>query len=349
MRDIDVAVVSEAIIHRIERTADGAVKLELSNATICAGEGDAAVLGYLAEHIRHSVADHGAVVAHVADPEMPIAHALATAFEPAHLVAGSQALARHLYELVKKDKRLSDGTLAIAAYRPLTDDVTGPMSLAVMKLDASVQFVPVRQRTDAGVRITLQPVDSVLPSVRERLQKAAFVWRTADHQTELLVVDRQARGDEVASWFMTSYLGAQAKDTDATRTDSFYLAVKLIEQEFSDQLDDEGLRRLEAAGDQALRDERINTEVWVANRAELTPEQKARANEIVESQVSDVEFTVDRDTAERLLKRARFEGDDGLVVLIPTQHERRVGVPIKDPNTGVSYVRIETTTLARKR
>ena len=347
MRDIEAAIVDEAIFHRIERTDDGEVFLRLSETSIRTDDNELDVLDYLGKHIRASVGDNGAVAANIGDDALPISHALEMALEPATYVDASKDLARHLYEQVKKDKRISDGTLAVVRYRPLVDEVTGPGSLAIMKLDPSVQFTVEEETTASGVRITLRPVESVLPSVRERLQKAAFLRPTTDHEYRMLVLDRQTRGDDVASWFMSSFLGAEPATTDQTRTDDFYRAVSLIEQELGDDLGERERRHLAAARDQALRDATVDTRRWVENRSELTDDQKATAERVLQRELTDREFTVHRSTADKLLRRARYEGDEGLVVTIPTEFEDRVGQVQTDPNTGESFVRIRTSKLER--
>lgn len=348
MREIDVAVVGEAIVHIVGRRATGDVDVQLSDTSLRDADGDAGVIEYIAEHIKNGLTDSSAVAADFEDPNAVAAAAFNAALDPKRFVAESKVVARQLGDLVQKDKRLSDGTFVVARYQPVTQGVTGVKCLAVIKLDASAHFTPSVRRTDAGQRITLQPVESILPSAGERLQKAAFLRPRKGAEHQLLVVDRQTGRDWVARWFMADYLGATPTATDQTRTDGFYRAVRFIDQALD--LDDEQRRQFEAAGDQALRDGRIDTRSWVANRVELDAAQKQVALGILDQEVPDVEFAVHRETATRLLKTARFQGDDGLVVTVPSEHaDRVVGVPEQDRNTGEWYVRLRTTTMRRTR
>lgn len=351
MRNVKSVVVERVAFHELSRSKQGAVKLRLSDIALefepqVDGHDPDPVEGYLTEHVHRSLGDALAVAASFDDPQLPTPYAIGRLFDDDEFLDASQDVARQLLGALEADGRISPGTIAVIQYVP----DNGNRCIGLVKFDPSLGFTLAEKRVKEKVGLTLSSVNGVMPSVRERLQKCAFVRQPAGGDTyQLLALDRQGRADEIADWFLHRFLTATAVATAETRTQSFYRAAALARQDVAPDLTEAQKRGLDAARDQALRDKRISTGTFIDNRDELpTEEIRSRYREVFESAITDKEFDVDRSTADRLLKRAKFVGDGGLTLQVDLDDIERVGVLERDPILNRTFVRLWTETWDRK-
>lgn len=350
MRSVSSVRVEKVAFHELHRRPSGEVDLRLSEVSLVLDrvddDGEPSAERYLTEHVMRSLNDPIALAASFESPELPTPHALERLFEDDDFLAASQDVARQLFEVLKHDARISAGTVAVVQYLP----DGGDRCVGVIKFDPSTGFTLVERLVGEKTQLVLDTVDGVLPSVRERLQKCAFVRRRAAGQPfQLLVLDRQTRSEEVADWFLHRFLSAEEVATDQTRTQEFYRAAVKARQAVEADLTESQRRGLDAARDQALRDNHISVDTFIENRAELpTDDVRERYRAAFEGSVTDHDFDVDRPTAERLLKKAKFVGDGGLVLIVDLDDIERVGELEHDPVDDRPFVRIWTESWDRK-
>ncbi len=141
-------------------------------------------------------------------------------------VSRSAALAQLLYDASSKpdgtDSRVSDGTLVVARCAATDGSHTNVSFVALLKLDPDDAFLA-DDGTDAKgrpvVKLVTQP--NVLPTPRERIQKAAFV-RATGSEYDALAVDRQRPGEVVSLSFLDGFLGLEHVYDAKERTSRLY-------------------------------------------------------------------------------------------------------------------------------
>jgi hypothetical protein len=182
-------------------------------------------------------------------------------WQPPKLAELSAQLARHLYVIAERDERVSDATLAVLLCRGKQEGPGTRRLLTLLKLDPSDGFHPVGD-TDpktgkSRVRFALD--HNVFPTRGERLQKCAFLT-AVDPQAEyeLLVVDRQRRGEVVSKFWMSDFLGAELVLDAAERTTRLYRELRNARNEVAPQLDAQQLAALEQHIDGAVVGASIN-------------------------------------------------------------------------------------------
>ena len=179
MRDIDKVGLERAILHQVEAGDSG---LRMSGRELPLDQSPKLV-EFLAGHLRNGLKDSQTRAARWPQDrlsaEVP-ATCQALLAGTLDLVTGSQRLATALHAAIGNDQRIARGALAVAVYHDAA--AGGPDTerfVAMVKLDPSDVFRP-EWRTDVGGMsyLSVSLLEDALPTLRERLQKCAFV-RTA--------------------------------------------------------------------------------------------------------------------------------------------------------------------------
>jgi nucleoid-associated protein YejK len=122
-------------------------------------------------------------------------------------VPQSQGIARHLFQVIHGDRRVSPGDLVICAFSEGDDKAKW---LALLKMDPQDSFVTEEERVGQNRRLVLKRVRDVMPI--GELQKCAFILPESlrDKRRDLIVLDQQqARYGArrlVASFFSKDFL-----------------------------------------------------------------------------------------------------------------------------------------------
>lgn len=349
MRSPSAVSVERVVFHEITGERDDR-QLSLSDAIVDFDDMDPddedLVHEYLRRHVEQSLADSQSVAVNFVDAAHPTPHAIHTAFESSQLLDASQDLARRLKEILDADGRIAPGTLAVLHYVPAFDGEEGDRSIGIIKLNPAPGFTVRRDLDGGNITLTLDTVNGVLPSVRERLQKCAFVRPHAeDEDFQVLALDRQTRGDGLASWFLDRFLDAAPIATDTDRTEAFYVAAAHARDAIDSDLTSEQRRHLDAARASALGGLRIDVVDFVDNLGMIEGETKDRYRTIITEGITDPSFVVDLDLAKRLLRQPKYTGDHGLTVKIDRDFQHLIGdEPEFDKAEGRHFVRIYTET-----
>ena len=163
-----------------------------------------------------------------------------------------------------------------------------------------------------GKSVELVHEGQALPDPQSHLQKFAFVRKAADTSTpEILLLDMQARADEVANFFQKHFLRCQFCKDDTTRTKEFYSHFRnwVNRKVGGNEITPQQATDLMKASDAALRSQNINVEEFA--RAHLvSPE---RVDDLLEyfadKGLRTRGFSVDRETATRFLRTRKIRLD----------------------------------------
>lgn len=280
---------------------------------------------YFQNHIKNVSQDNAAGFAGLADkykPEMaPVYQQIIT--QPSEFVSASQILGKRLHEIMLKDQRIAPGDLVVCVFKA-SNYPDKPM-LALLKLDPTQAILHYSGKDKKGRWIvTLKVVPDALPTLGERLQKAAFVKPTNSTKWKLLVLDRQVgKPDErpAAYFFLKRFLGAAWKLTPESRLKRLY--GKIIDFAFTLKKSDDPLQRKEAdtiiqSLDTALCTQKeIDIDNYIENlkiREKTSKNLKEQLEKVLDKKI----FKIDDDTAKRLTRKVKYRGEDGLMLNAPS-------------------------------
>ena len=282
---------------------------------------DAPVKEFLAAHIAQGLGDSKALAGRfkvVGDARAEgICHRVVAS--GTDFVGRSASLAKLLYDASSNtsgtDARVSDGTLVVAKCSATDGEVQNVPFVALLKLDPNDAF-RADDSTDSNgrpvVKLVAQP--NILPTPRERLQKAAFV-RAAGHEYDALAVDHQRRGGVVSEFFLDGFLGLEHVFDAKDRTTRLYKSLHRTFDDVKAELSSDEHARL----DQYINGQVVAGKVNVDTIVEGLPAPQAMKDRFaaaLNADLPDKEFDTDQETAEQLVKRRRFRGDNGLLLTV---------------------------------
>lgn len=215
----------------------------------------------------------------------------------------SGKIAEVLYESMGSNRNIDPGFLAVCLCK---NDDENYRFLALLKMDPHPIF---RARVRQSVDFVHE--GQALPDPQGHLQKFAFIRKaTLDSIPEILLLDMQARADEVANFFQKHFLRCRFCKDDMIRTKEFYthfrnwVNFKLEKNDIGPQ----EATDLMNACDAALHSQHINVEEF-AHAHLARPE---RANDLLDyfaQKGIDPDFDVDRAAASRFLRTRKIRLD----------------------------------------
>jgi hypothetical protein len=347
MRDLHDVRVLRGVSH-VLAPRNPALLLVLSEAELPLGQG---VGDILVSHVEGGLGDPQAKAAVFAAGNQSGASRSCTRILGARppLIALTQQLASSLYAIIERDKRVTDGTLAVLLCEALTATGTPFRFVAMLKLDPSAKLRTVTDLDPAsGKRRVRYEVDSAtLPSKNEKIQKCAFV-RSFDpgSEYEMLVVDRQRRASIVSDFWVGGFLGARFVLDAPERTKRLYRGLHNGRNKVENKLDSSEL----AALDQIISGTILQTSVNVDDLVSALPVSesiRAEINAEVSDLLPDREFDLDREVADQFLRRRTYIGDNDLRLSVLTAYSQVIHVEdidSGDQNNRLRRVSFETRT-----
>jgi 37-kD nucleoid-associated bacterial protein len=316
MRDVEKVALERAILHQVEAGSSG---LRMSGRELPLHDSPR-LAEFLVGHIRNGLRDSQTRAAkwppQVTSEDVP-ATCQALLDGTLDLVTASQRLAAALHTAIGDDQRIARGTLSVAIYRDATaSELKAEHYVALVKLDPSDVFRPEWHTDKSGTSyLSVRELPNALPTLRERLQKCAFV-RTMQSGDDyhLLVLDRQVP-DISARFFMKGFLGAEVALDDKALTEGLYRAIVDARKRLQDRgLPLDRLVALDDAVQGLFAAEAIDLAEWLPA---LPPTERNAIDEEVRSRQLDRAFEVYPDTQKRLVTgKVRYRGDNGLRVQI---------------------------------
>lgn len=314
MRDPGTVQLGDVIVHMLNPKGRGLV---LSQRTLPLSE---QLTTYFAAHVRNSLEDASAKAATFKEIDERAVSGICAGLLAGgvDLVTGSQALAKRLYAIMSKDRRISPGDLVVGLFKAA--NYPPVQHLALLKIDPSQVFRHTTKTDAQGRRyVGFEVEEEAMPTVRERLQKCAFIQPLDPRPDyDMLLLDRQAGMErEVAKFFADDFLGVDLAFDARMRTNLLYrILVGVRNQLYPEVVSLEEQAELDDAIRGAMALERINVDTWI-DGLDAPAEVKERIEQVVTKNLPDRKFELDKPVAKRLIKKRRFRGDSGLKVEIP--------------------------------
>jgi nucleoid-associated protein YejK len=314
MREVEKVGLERAILHQVEAGTSG---LRISGRELPLNDSPK-LAEFLAGHIRNGLRDSQTRAAkwppQVTSTQVPAA-CQALLKGTLDLITASQQLATALHAAIGDDQRIARGALAVAIYRDGTlSDLRAEHYVALVKLDPSDVFRPEWHTDENGTRyLSVSELPDALPTLRERLQKCAFIRtiRPGDDY-HLLVLDRQVP-EVSARFFMESFLGAEVAFDDKALTEGLYRAVVTARKRLQATLPVARLVALDDAIQGLFAGEAVDLAEWLPT---LPPAERNAIDEEVRQRQLDRAFQLHPETQARLRAKVRYRGDNGLQVQV---------------------------------
>ena len=315
MREIEKVGLERAILHQVEAGPSG---LRMSGRELPLGASPK-LAEFLAGHIRNGLRDSQTRAAKWLPPAASTgvpATCQALLDGTLDLIAASQLLATALHAAIGDDQRVARGALTVATYHDATvSDLKAEHYVALVKLDPSDVFRPEWRTDENGTSyLSVSELPDALPTLRERLQKCAFVrtMRPGDDY-HLLVLDRQVP-DVSARFFMEGFLGAEVAFDDKALTEGLYRAVVTARRRLQATLPVARLVALDDAIQGLFAGSTVDLAEWLPT---LPQAERNAIDEEVRQRQLDRAFSLHPETQAHLLTgKVRYRGDNGLQVQV---------------------------------
>lgn len=240
--------------------------------------------------------------------------------QPNGFVVYSRAIAEHLFNCVKKDKRVSSGDLVVLTF---TENGARDEWVALLKMDEEAGFVGEPNEVDGKSQIVLRKIPNILTN--NDLQKCAFVL-PAVQRTErrhLVVLDQQMgkynSRQAVASFFISKFLQCKVGRNALEKTRIFYqqsvawLNGRKGEWE-ADQIETFE-ERIKASLEEPLIDVEATARACIENQQEQEKYLEHMKAQLQQAEFEDLVFIPDRKFLSQT-QYVRYKGDYGLEVRI---------------------------------
>lgn len=234
---------------------------------------------------------------------------------PKRFVPCSQSCAKHLFQIMQSDKRISPGDMVVVLFSNNKDP---DFHIAILKMDPQ-QIVTHNVEDKKGVKyITLVPGGEGLPSPKQRLQKAAIcVNPKARMKYEIIVLDNQIalleKEGRIANFFAGQFLGCKLTLTDRERTLNIHKHTKkFIEKKFPGQ---------QAFGlNTNLNDiiggaHHVNVKQLSKQLFDQEDTQKEYMSHLEQEDFLDREFDIDREWVEKHLRKREIRTKEGIRIV----------------------------------
>jgi hypothetical protein len=175
-------------------------------------KGNQCIVDYFVTHIQNSLKNPTAEAARIIaiDDETVSGICKALLENRLDLVEGSRWLAQELYKIIDKDKRINACDLAVCLYRAENQHSVSRY-LALLSIEPSEVFRHKKEHDPQGnLYVNLEIETEVMPTTREKLQKCAFIQGLEPRPDyDMMLLDRQKRGEDVAKFFIKEFMGAK--------------------------------------------------------------------------------------------------------------------------------------------
>lgn len=337
MRSISQVRVREAIFHILDHHTS--TKLVLSD-TVISTHNRQELADYICQHIVSSLGDETAKAARFENHDYEIAKiAQKLINDSTDLLNSSQEIARRLYEIIKDDTRISPGVLVVCLFEDI--EANNQTYLGIIKLDPASVYRS-QTTTDSAGKITVDfaSIPDALPTVRERLQKCAFLRSPSTEQSyDLIVLDRQTSGaEEISQFFAEKFLGIVPAFDSRTCTLGLYKALTEAQKILRSHLDSEQNLILSQAKDYAMKSEIIDVDEFVAALAIPEPAKKT-VLDTVKQFIPDRKFEIDSEIGRKISRKKRFKGEQGFKLEVNSSDYDRVVESI-EPEANSTYSKI---------
>ena len=200
LRRIEEAIIERAIVHVLDKNGDAALltdtELEL----------EPAVTAFLTHHILKSLSSEKNRKLKMFNPSGIVYGNLMKIYdEDDNFVESSKAIAEWLFRCMQEHPVIPSADVIVCQF-----STGGERCLAVMKMDYQPSFVHDIQYTEDGFQVDLVSQEISLPSLSQRLNKAAFFRRPDVDDYDLVVVDQPLKAEDgsILEYFQKTFVQA---------------------------------------------------------------------------------------------------------------------------------------------
>jgi nucleoid-associated protein YejK len=321
MRDATNIQLDQLIVHILDtKQPDSFVLSEC----IIPLDGNQRLVDYFIGHIQNSLKDTTAKAARFVAIDNEIVSGICKALlqDRLSLVEGSRKLAQQLYEIIAKDKRINSCDLAVCFYRAEKQNRVSRY-LALLNIEPSEVFRHTKEHDSQGkLYVNFKIETEVMPTTGEKLQKCAFIQQLEPRpEYDMMILDRQKQGKEVAKFFIKDFMGATPALDARQRTDNLYNGLISAHNQIRPELQPDENESLYQAIQVAIKSDNINLDTWV-KALPLSEKHKQQIEQVVSLKLPDREFEIDKTYAQSLIHKRVFHGDYGLKVVIEASEEK---------------------------
>lgn len=293
-------------------------------------------LDYISSHITNSLAAPSAKAASFLNYSQDLGGiAQKILNNSTDLLNGSQDIARRLYEILKKDKRISPGVLAVCLFEDheLVNNSETESNLnnylGILKLDPANGFKPQIIKKEGITTVDVEIVDDILPSAKQSLQKCAFIrHHDSESSYDLLALDKQTGGaGNISDFFSHKFLMIKEAFDSKTCTEDFYQGFIEVEHQLRSHLDAVGCQSISRARDAALTSKTVDIDYLLDNLT-IPDEHIKTAKKIMANFVHNRSFDVDQQVANKLRKKKKYKGDYGVELKFDAKHEDKIDLKV---------------------
>jgi hypothetical protein len=239
-------------------------------------------------------------------------------------IPSSQELAKLLFAAMGTDERIKPASLAVCLY---TASNYSTKFLALIKIDPTEALVERIETRNGKQVVTFDVRSDVMPTAREKLQKAALIPpKGTVRNLDLLLLDRQVAG--FATFFAVKFLNAIPAINAKDATVRFYLAAQKAHNRLvsapanaPEHIDVAVADTLKQHIDVAVQGRSVEFKRLLEDLP-LQPEAAAVVLEELESEFpEEARIKIDKQHAqEKLTKKKRFRGDYGVLFEVESAH-----------------------------
>jgi hypothetical protein len=323
MRDATNPRVQRAIVHLINHKKQDLV---LSDEELTLAGNDK-LRDYFSKQVKNVLGDvqTGTVRFSAEGEQGAIKEAYKIIGQPKQFVPSSQELAKSLFTAMGTDARIKPASLAVCLYK--AENYSQTKFLALIKIDPTEVFVERVKTVKEKTVVTFEEIPDVLPTAREKLQKAALISpKGMDEDLDLLLLDRQVTG--VAEFFAVKFLNTKPgiDPREATRriwdvgqrTHNTLVSSDVTAKE---HLTPEQADTLTQHWEVATHAEVIELEPLVDGLPFPDETKTAIRGEIEKEFPNETQIRIDPEYAKaKLTKKRRFRGDYGVLFEVESDH-----------------------------
>lgn len=223
-------------------------------------------------------------------------------------ITSSKKLAQFIYKCMGNDDKEQSGDFAVC----LCDSQSG-LFLALLKLNYSNSYSHFVKQGESAVTIDIGINKTGLPGIGQKLSRAAFVRKPIgpDDEYDFLVYDKQQEGYFCQAFLRTSPVRDRRENTRLIQKTSESFARRAFKDNAQEA---EGFRK--KLTETLMQEDRLNIETLSEN---LIPSAEKRAEyraALVNEGISEPDVPIDREWAEKKLKRKRLKVDKSIELYI---------------------------------
>jgi len=201
LRRIEEATIERAIVHVLDKNSDEPL---LTDSEL---ELEPAITAFLTHHILKSLSSEKNRKLKLFNPSGVVYGNLMKIYddEEDNFVEASKAIAQWLFKCMQEHPIIPSADVIVCQF-----NTGGARCLAVMKMDYQPSFVHDIQYTEEGFQVDLVSQEISLPSMSQRLNKAAFFKKPAEDEYDLVVVDSPLKAEDgsILEYFQKTFIQA---------------------------------------------------------------------------------------------------------------------------------------------